>query len=346
MGRGAMAAADALTDLQMKLEGVQEKLKVNPLDKKLISQEKKVKAQITAQTLVLQAAAGGGSMPESPVPQVEEGAATPPAPARLQPHAPGRGASAGAWRARDVLAVGPVLSAAERDADADAGPDCILIDATAGPQRASLNSIRDSVVAAFEQVCGGGDGPLAGQRARGVVFEVVDVKVHADGAHRSPAQIVPAAARAMRAAMLASGPALLEPCCEARVTVPRGAVRCVYDELRRSDGVFGEHAGDATADEEYGCGGDRGGGGGDAGAGDTTTVVATLPIRASFGLTQRLAGPTGGQALVCLAPAGWRAVEGSPYEEGTPAHRLVGDLRMRRGWERQPPTAEDVGDQL
>lgn len=56
VGRGAMAAADALTDLEMKLQGVQEKLKVSPLDKKLISQEKKLKAQISAQTIVLQAA--------------------------------------------------------------------------------------------------------------------------------------------------------------------------------------------------------------------------------------------------------------------------------------------------
>ena len=71
VGRGAMAAADALTDLEMKLQGVQEKLKVSPLDKKLIAQEKKVKAQISAQTLVLQAAAGGGNMPEAPVPAEE-----------------------------------------------------------------------------------------------------------------------------------------------------------------------------------------------------------------------------------------------------------------------------------
>ena len=99
VGRGAMAAADALTDLQMKLEGVQEKLKVNPLDKKLISQEKKVKAQITAQTLVLQAAAGGGSMPESPVPQ-EEAARLAAAQSKVRGHGRRSGVGGVGWGLR------------------------------------------------------------------------------------------------------------------------------------------------------------------------------------------------------------------------------------------------------
>ncbi len=59
------------------------------------------------------------------------------------------------------------------------------------------------------QVCN--EGVLSREQLRGVQFEVRDAKIIPDAAHRGAGQIIPAAKKAMKAAVAAAGPALLEP---------------------------------------------------------------------------------------------------------------------------------------
>merc|ERR1712159_911558 len=75
------------------------------------------------------------------------------------------------------------------------GPN-LLCDATKGVQY--LNEIRESVVAGFQWATK--DGPFAEENVRGVRFNVMDVKLHADPTHR-----------VCSASMFLAKPTLLEP---------------------------------------------------------------------------------------------------------------------------------------
>jgi elongation factor 2 len=86
-------------------------------------------------------------------------------------------------------------------------PSCLLTDSTFGlqiPEDAKAN-----IVAAFMQVVR--EGVLVNSSMRGVRFDVMDAKFHADSVHRRPNSFVPGASRAMRGAFLMATPGLMEP---------------------------------------------------------------------------------------------------------------------------------------
>ncbi|NBX75164.1 MAG: GTP-binding protein, partial [Proteobacteria bacterium] len=83
----------------------------------------------------------------------------------------------------------------------------ILVDGTKGIDY--LNEIKDACVSAFNWYVG--SGVLCEEQVRGVKFQFVDVKLHADTIHRGSGQILPTARRVYSAAFLLAGPKLMEP---------------------------------------------------------------------------------------------------------------------------------------
>ena len=77
------------------------------------------------------------------------------------------------------------------DDDGESGPTNVLVDCTTSAQH--LPHIKANVINAFKQVCDAG--AVAGERLRGVRFDIMDALVHRDSSHRGPDQIVPAAKR-------------------------------------------------------------------------------------------------------------------------------------------------------
>ena len=57
----------------------------------------------------------------------------------------------------------------------------------------------EHLIGAFDALCA--EGPLCGEKLRGVRFELTDAKIHAEAAQRRAPQVVPAARRAMAAAL-------------------------------------------------------------------------------------------------------------------------------------------------
>ena len=76
-------------------------------------------------------------------------------------------------QARKIFAFGPT----DRDPN-------VIVDATVG---IDMRDIRDSVVTTFTETAL--TGPLAGEELRGVRFQIPDVKLHSDAAHRGFGQL-------------------------------------------------------------------------------------------------------------------------------------------------------------
>lgn len=216
-----------------------------------------------------------------------------------------------AQHAKKVLAFGPD----------DTGPN-VLVDATTG--LANLSTIKDSLIAAFQQVTM--SGPVAGQRLRGVRIDLVDAVIHGDNVHKRAAQIVPAASRGMQAAVLASSPCISEPLYELSVEAPQGLVKEVCSVVNQRRGQI--QVVESSLDQSM------------------TRVEAYLPVKDSLGLTGELRGATSGKVNVSLMTAGWQGVGSDPLEPGTPANLLVLQLRSSKKMSPAIPRAVDLVDRL
>lgn len=239
-----------------------------------------------------------------------------------------------AAEARKIWAFGPE--------DAHLPPTCLLVDCTHGVQ--NIGSIKDSIVSAFQQVCAAG--PLAGEPLRGVRIEVRDAMAHNDAAHRGAGQVVPAASRAMKAAILSAAPRFVEPMFEVEVECNSDDMGAVYSAVAaRRGGV------DATdvADE-----------------GRKLNITAHVPIMTSFGLDATLRGDTSGRAFMSCQFGGWsdvpgeigfaaatagkRAAKGAAEPRAGAADSLatvvVGEVRARKGMAPAVPPPSAYNDVL
>lgn len=171
-----------------------------------------------------------------------------------------------------IWAVGPESSVS---GSSDAGqPTCMLVDSTFGMQ--IPDDAKANIVGAFMQVVS--QGVMVGSPLYGVRFDLMDCKFHQDAAHRRPNSVVPAASRAMRGAFLFAEPALLEPVFKAVVTGAPGTVNGAFSVL---GGCGGQVVDTFVSD-----------------AGDV--IEALVPVRRSFGLTNRLCGESRGHAQCSL----------------------------------------------
>merc|ERR1712151_1026209 len=83
-------------------------------------------------------------------------------------------------------------------------------------------------------------GPLCEERVRGVRFNLLDAKLHADSIHRGMGQIQPPARRVFFASMLTAGCRLVEPVFLASIGAPPDAQPGIMQALGSCRGEFNE----------------------------------------------------------------------------------------------------------
>eukprot|EP01065_Artemidia_motanka_P024871 TRINITY_DN297_c0_g1_i2.p1 TRINITY_DN297_c0_g1~~TRINITY_DN297_c0_g1_i2.p1 ORF type:complete len:937 (+),score=372.89 TRINITY_DN297_c0_g1_i2:94-2904(+) len=225
----------------------------------------------------------------------------------------------------------------------------VLVDVSKGVPY--LNEVKSHIVSAFDELmrCG----PMCGEPVQGVCIRITDAKLHSDHAHRGPSELVPAASRAMKAALLRpeSEPALLEPIFRCTIDTYADVAGAIRSEIPRRRG--------SVENEEH--------------KGATALLDALVPVSASFGLTDKLRALTGGRAFTSCCFDHWRRLPGNPMETawaaaaggkkkksppkqqqsggesagaGDLSVSVVDERRRRRGLAGGPPTAADFEDKL
>jgi elongation factor 2 len=115
---------------------------------------------------------------------------------------------------------------------AAAPPTNVLVDQCKQVQ--GLAAIRDSITTSFGEVVQ--RGALAGERLRGVRFNLLDASVHSDAAHRGAGQVIPMARRLFQGAQLAADPRLEEPIYLTEIQVPQDVKNSIYALIARRRG--------------------------------------------------------------------------------------------------------------
>jgi len=198
----------------------------------------------------------------------------------------------------------------------------LLVDASKGVQ--FLNEIKDHAVAGFMNATAGG--VLCDEVMRGVRFNIDDVTLHADAIHRGAGQIMPAARKCFYACQIASSPGMMEPMYLVDITVPQQAHSGVYQTLNARRGEI------EKIEERVGT--------------PLTQITAFLPVMESFGFTETLRKNTGGQAFPQMKFSHWNEVSGDPFNEGSPAYKIVKEVRERRAMKEELPKFMDYYDKL
>jgi len=187
-----------------------------------------------------------------------------------------------------------------------------------------LHEIKDSVRNALDWVVR--ESVLCGEPLRGVRFNLVDALLHADTVHRGIGQIVPPARRALYAAVLSASPSMVEPVYMAEIVTEKDVVGKVYGCMAQRRGGVVEEA------PKLGT--------------PLCVVNAHLPVLESFGFAAELREMTSGRAFPQLVFHHWRVMEGEVSDEGSLAHRVVVDVRKRKGMKLEIPLLEDFNDKL
>jgi len=205
------------------------------------------------------------------------------------------------------------------------GPDTtgtnVLVDMTRAAQY--LNETKDSIVVGFNSAVR--DGVLCGEGLRGVRFNIMDVSLHRDSAHRGSGQVSPAARRVFQGAHLAGKPTLLEPVYQVDIQTNDTSMSGIYGVLARRRGhVF------AT----------------EPGVGNLITMKAYLPVSESFGLTEALREAAGGDAFPQAVFDHWQQVPGDAFKSGDLVNQVVLGIRKRKGMKVEMPRLEDIVDKL
>jgi len=227
------------------------------------------------------------------------------------------------WEAKDAR---KILGFAPDGAGAN-----LLVDSTFGIQ--GIETVAEHLVAAFNKLCE--QGPLCRERLRGVRIDLVDAKIHGEAAQKKESQIVPAAHRAMEAAVLGATPIILEKVMAVNVSAPLPLVGNVYEELAMRRAIDISHVADATgttAAEQAVC-----------------TVTGVLPLEESPGLTEAFRGRLSGRSSsLRMVFHGWSAREGSAWMPtgGGEAAGVVQRLRGHKGMPAGPMEWSKVADRL
>jgi elongation factor 2 len=198
----------------------------------------------------------------------------------------------------------------------------VLVDTTKAVQY--LNEVKDSMNGAFIQACSAGI--ILEENCRGIRFNLMDVKLHADAIHRGAGQIMPPFKRAFYCCQLRSGPKIMEPYYICNITVPQQAMSGVYTTLsgRRGEVVAQEDR-DGTP---------------------ITVIKAYLPVMESFGFTQVLRQNTSGQAFPQLSFDHWGLMSGDMYDENAKCGEVVREVRKRKGLKDVIPVWQSYYDKV
>ncbi len=189
---------------------------------------------------------------------------------------------------------------------------CIIMNSTVGMQ--NIGDIQDSSKNAFQRVTSEGIIPdttaAAGKKKksklRGVVFRIVDAKVHTDSAHRRPQQIEPMVSEGLREAFMECKPIIVEPIYRSKITCSMSALKQVQKILDSRDAkivsvVNHSYASDVSENESLATM-DH----------DFVIVECDIAVSRSFGLVKELGvtarGTSARKPLVTYEKGGWASL--------------------------------------
>merc|ERR1712085_192925 len=207
--------------------------------------------------------------------------------------------------------------------DLEVGGANVLIDCTKGIQY--LNEIKESVNSGLQWA--GRAGPLAEENMRGIRFNLLDVKLHADSIHRGMGMIQPTARRVMFGASLMAECRFMEPIFKVIIACPDDVVPGVQQAIMAKRGEV------QYTEESDG----------------KTLVVAFLPVSETLGdetFSQILQTKTAGKAIPTYAFDHWQLIQTNPLETGSKAEKIMLDIRERKGLKVEQPDINDYIDRL
>jgi elongation factor 2 len=183
----------------------------------------------------------------------------------------------------------------------------LLIDTTVGIQ--GLREVKQHISGGFQWALT--SGPFAGEHVRGLLIDMVDIKLHEDPVHRGPAQMMPAVRQALFAGILSADPTLLEPIYKIQVRVPATEMGNVTGLLSRKRGSIHE------VDQQ----------------GPVVNIVGMIPVSETLGLSQEMRAATSGSAFWQSTFDHWAPVPDSMLLD------VVKKVRTRKGMDPSPPKA-------
>lgn len=204
----------------------------------------------------------------------------------------------------------------------ECGPN-ILVDTTKGVQY--LTEIKAAVMSGFQIATLGG--VLCNERMRGLRFNITDVKVHSDPAHRKDGLIQNMAINAFLGTQLAAEPRLQEPVFLCEIQTPGDVVGNIYQ-------LMGQRRGQVVSEEPI------------MGT-PMVNIQAHLPVSESFGLADALRAATGGRAAPQCIFDHWQELNSDPLENGSKSSLVVTQIRKRKGLKKTvPPPLEEFVEKM
>jgi len=185
----------------------------------------------------------------------------------------------------------------------------IMIDTTTGIQ--GLREVKQHISGGFQWALN--DGPIAGETVRGLMVDMVDIKLHEDPVHRGPAQMMPAVRGALFAGILSGNPTLLEPISLIQVRVPANEMGNVTGLLSSKRGSIRE------VDQE----------------GPIVNIKGMVPIAETLGISQEMRAATSGTAFWQMTFDHYSPVPDSMLLD------IVTKIRVRKGMNPSPPRASE-----
>ncbi len=183
----------------------------------------------------------------------------------------------------------------------------LLIDTTVGIQ--GLREVKDHISAGFKWALE--SGPYSGEAVRGILVDMVDIRLHEDPVHRGPAQMMPAVRQALFAGILSARPVLLEPIYKIQVRVPA-------EWLGNVTGLMSRKRGSIHNVEQQG---------------PVVNVTGFLPVSETLGLSHEMRATTSGSAFWQSTFDHWAPVPDSLLPE------VLRKVRERKGLDPEPPKA-------
>ena len=188
----------------------------------------------------------------------------------------------------------------------------IFVNDTKGIQ--NLHETRELMIEGFNDVCK--KGPTADEPLMGVMIRLVDAKLHEDAIHRGPAQTIPAVRNGVKGAILRSRSVIFEPIQNIRIDAPNDVIGGVTRELTTRRGIIEDMPVD----------------------GATASVIGKMPVAESFGFSNDIRAASQGRAIWNTENAGFVQLPASLF------HKVVGEIRQRKGLKEEIPGEEQYTD--
>ncbi|KAJ9469302.1 Ribosome assembly protein 1 [Diplonema papillatum] len=174
--------------------------------------------------------------------------------------------------------------AVEEDARSDAS-------STGETKKRLLRQLNDSIVAGFQLACD--KGPMCDEPMSGVCFVVEDVKTTAASAGLLSGQVMSTICTGCRQAFMNEGKRLVEPIYECSIMAANSCHGKVYEVLKKRRCEILDNL-PIEGSEAF-------------------TVIASLPVAESFGLTDELRIKTSGMATPNVVFSHWHTIDMDPY---------------------------------